>query len=176
MLMSDTWGQRITEYVTVREPRPGGFDRLPPDEFSFAAGPPRDFKVDDVELRLQSPLIRIAQTNSNRDSISVRRVRTEGEVSGTVVWIYLPTRGRYALSILPRPGFQRAGEIRGSSLRFSTVAEEIVVMSGAPIAPGDAAFNLYVQHDPMWKPTYAHANVDAMMVGAADRAEYVMKR
>ena len=44
------------------------------------------------------------------------------------------------------------------------------------VAPGDAPFNLYVLHQPGWKPTYANANLDTIHIGAADRAEYLIER
>jgi hypothetical protein len=93
-----------------------------------------------------------------------------------VVWFYLPNRGRYVLSLLPRSefGFRRAGEVRGSTVRFTIGSETFTLLTADQVAPGQAPFNLYVLHDPTWKPTYAHANVDAFIVDGADRAEYVV--
>ena len=160
LLTGSTWGQTLTDYVTVREPevRRQGFGALEPTppRFSFAPGPPRDFKLDDVELRLDRPSIFAA----GRDGATFLE-----EVTGAVVWVYIPTRGRYLFSLTPRAGFSRAGEVRGSTLRFAIDGETVSIASRDRIAPGDAAFNLHVKREPKWVPTYMHANRDAMSMG-----------
>ena len=160
LLTGSTWGQTLTDYVTVREPevRRQGFGALEPTppRFSFAPGPPRDFKLDDVELRLDRPSIFAA----GRDGATFLE-----EVTGAVVWVYIPTRGRYLFSLTPRAGFSRAGEVRGSTLRFAIDGETVSIASRDRIAPGDAAFNLFVKREPKWVPTYMHANRDAMSMG-----------
>ena len=95
------------------------------------------------------------------------------EATGAVVWLYLPERGRFLLALRPQPklGFQRAGEVRGSVLRFTLGGETVSVVCGSRIAPGQAAFNLYVLHDPTWRPTYANANLSVVNIGSADRAD-----
>jgi hypothetical protein len=97
--------------------------------------------------------------------------------TGSVVWVYVPNRGRFLLSLVPstRFGFRRAGEIRGSSLRFTVGGDTYSVSSSRRIAPGDAAFNLYVLHQPGWRPTYDNADLSMTIVGAADRMEDVVK-
>jgi hypothetical protein len=177
LLTSNAWGQKVTDYVTVREPRAPGFDNSGPREFASATGAPRDFKVDDAVLRFRSPMVRVVTgVPGSTPSMQNRRVQTDGDLSGSVLWIYVPYRGRFIVSLVPRPGFRRAGEVRGNTLRVRLEAEEIQVISDASIAPGDAAFNLYVLHDAGWKPTYPHANVDTIIVGAADATDYPMNK
>jgi hypothetical protein len=171
LLTGDAWGQRVVEYVTVQEPDlPQGFDAIgsPRREFVFAPGAPRDFAVDDVELRLQAPRVSV---NGIIDESSLR---IQADLSGSVVWVYVPGRGRYLLSLVPRPkqAYRKAGDVRGNSLRFVVGRDTIALSAGARIAPGEAAFNLYVLHEPAWRPTYAHANLEAVMFGAIDRVEY----
>jgi hypothetical protein len=161
LLTGSARGQTLTDYVTVREPevRREGFRALEPapPRFAFAPGPPRDFKIDDVELRLNEPGIYAA----GREGVTFREV-----VTGAVVWVYIPTRGRYLLSLTARSGFSRAGDVRGSTLRFTVAGETISIMSRDRIAPGDAAFNLYVRHEPKWVPSYPHANRDVLTIGS----------
>ena len=176
LLSNDNWGQRLTEFMTVHEasPREGFFSRLDTNsrEFSSAVGAPRDFAVGDVVLRLRDPRLSI---NGRFEESSAR---TLGEESGGVVWIYIPTRGRFLFSVIPNPkqGFSRAGEIRGSSLRFTVGGNTYSVNGGAGIAPGIDAYNLYVLHQPEWRPTYPNANLDVVSIGAADRAEYLLAK
>ena len=172
-LLSNTLGQRLTEYVTVQEPpRRDGFQAIdsPTREFSFAAGAPRDFGVSDVALRLQDPRVFI---NGKFEESSGRSM---GEESGGVVWIYIPMRGRFLISVVPNPkrGFNRSGEIRGNSMRFAAGGNTYSVTSGSRIAPGTGAYNLYVLHQPNWRPTYANANVDVVSIGAADSVDYIL--
>jgi len=129
--------------------RPRGFQPsdTAPGELVFAPGTPRDFTVDDATLHLREPRIFI---NGRLDESSARML---GDETGSVVWIYVANRGRFLLSVVPnaRFGFRRAGEIRGSSLRFTVGADTYSVSTAGRIAPGDAAFNLYVLHQPTWR-------------------------
>lgn len=171
LLANEAWGQRLTEYVTVEDPdkREEGFRALtrPSREFSFEAGRPRDFSVTDATLRVQDPRVFI---NGRFEESSSRSV---GGQTGAVVWIYIPNRGRFLLSLVPHAsqGFRRAGEIRGSSLRFSIGADSYSVSSADRIAPGASAYHLYVLHQPDWRPTYPNANLDVMTIGSADRVQ-----
>jgi hypothetical protein len=175
LLSNVAWGQRMTEYVTVEQtrPRPQGFQTLGPTprEFTFAPGTARDFAVTDAGLRLREPRVFV---NGKFDSASGR---TFGEEAGAVVWIYLPQRGRFLLSLVPnaKSGFRRAGEIRGSSVRFTVGKDVFSVNSDGPIASGISAYNVYVLHQPAWKPSYPNANVDIAIIGAADRVEDVVR-
>lgn len=177
LLTNDTWGQRLIEYITVGEaPRQGGFnpDRL--REFSFPAGPPRDFSAADVALTLTAPHVRWSYqaVSGGRRGGVLRNVQTSGEASGGIVWIYVPNAGRFLLSIVPRGQFQRAGTVRGTSLSFAADGNTYIVNSATRIAPGDGAFNLYVLRQPAWKPSYEHADLDTVHIGAADKAEYLL--
>jgi hypothetical protein len=172
LLTSSSWGQRLSEYVSVRLPQQPGFDTRRP-AFSFAPGEARDFRVEDVELRLARPTIRIVRQLSETRSVTGERINTtassqqrrlEADVWAPVVWIYVPGQGRYLLSLVPRPNFQRAGEVRGSTLRFTVGAANVSVTADR-IAPGDAAFNLYVLHEPKWVPDYPNANRDVFQIG-----------
>ena len=59
-------------------------------------------------------------------------------------------------------------------VRFTLGGDTFTLLTADQVAPGQAPFNLYVLHDPTWKPTYSNANVDAFIVDGADRAEYVV--
>lgn len=174
LLTGTTSPQRLIDYVTVQEPsrRFNGFQPVTPREFSTALGAPRDFKASDVELRLQSPRVSI---NGRSEESSLRVTEEAAEAQGPVVWFYLPGRGRFALSLAPHPGFKRAGEVRGTSLRFVVGKDTFTATSASRIAPGQAAFNLYVRHDPAWRPTYLHADTSAFILDAVDQAEALTK-
>ena len=169
LLTNDTWGQKLIEYVTVQEAPRTGFNAERPREFSFAPGAPRDVRATDVQMTLTEPRVRWT-----RDGKALSR--TMGDAAGTIVWVYAPNAGRFLLSLLPHDQFVRAGSIRGTSLTFTAGGNTYTVTSASRIVPVDAALNLYVLHQPAWKPTYAHADLDTAHIGAADRAEDLVGR
>ena len=176
MLTNDTWGQRLTEYVTVGEAPRQGFNPGRAREFSFGTGSPRDFSTADVILTLTEPRVSWTyRTTTGGKSVSAyRNVQTRAEASGGIVWVYVPNAGRFLLSLIPRGRFVRAGTLRGTSLSFTVDGNVYSLSSATRIAPGDGAFNVYVQHQPGWKPTYQHADVATVHLGAADEPEYLI--
>ena len=174
LFRNPTTGQSVVDYVTIQEPsrKFSGFNPTPERKFTYAAGTSRDFKTDDVQLTIQSPRLIV---NGKLDESSTRRF---DEVSGAIVWLYVAKHGRYLLSLVPHPelGFRRAGEVRGSSLSFVMGTETFNLNAGDRIAPGQGPFNLYVLHDPDWKPTYPDADLSAFNMGAADSAEFLLRK
>jgi hypothetical protein len=172
LLTNSGWGQRLTDYVTVRDSAARTFDS-PSREAAVAPGAPRDFTVEDVELRLSRPTVTVRTKTASGGS--GRQGEVVGDFTGSVLWLYVPYRGRYLLSLQPRAdlGFRKAGDIRGSTMRFTDGATTYNLGSAARIAPGQSAFNLYVLLQKDWKPTYPHANLDTFHVGAVDRIEQI---
>jgi hypothetical protein len=82
------------------------------------------------------------------------------------------------LSLVPRPelGFRKAGEVRGSSLSFVIGKDTFTLSTGGRIAPGQAAYSLYVLHDPDFRLTYPNADNSAFVMGAADRPEVLIRK
>lgn len=111
-------------------------------------GAARDFSAADAEMRLTQPR---ATLNGTPQSTAAR----VSSVTGSLVWFYLPGRGRYILSLVPRPGldFQRAGEVRGGAITLTLSGDMITLESPVEIATGHAPYNLYVLRDPEWEPT-----------------------
>lgn len=173
LLVNKTTGQKIVDYVTIQEPdrRFDGFQWIPPRDFTYAGGSPRDFRLNDVELRLVSPRLTI---NGELDESSLL---TNDTAAGAFVWFYAGGRGRFILSLLPNAelGFRKAGEVRGSSLRFTEGKDTFTLNAASPIAPGRAPFNLFVLHDPTWRPNYPHANLSVFVMDGADRADLLVK-
>lgn len=160
LLTNPATGQQIVDYVSVQNPQPfRGFEVVAPREFSFAAGAPRDFGIEDAELRISAPRLSID------GRLQESTLNLTGSAAGTIVWIYVPGRGRFFLSLAPHAelGFSRAGEVRGSALTFTAGGETFALVSGGRIA-GSAPFNLYVRHEPEWVPTYQHADRSAFIM------------
>jgi len=170
LLTNSATKQNIVDYLSVQEPlrKTSPFQR-PPEErdFTYATGIPRDLTPNDVELRIRAPRLSI---NGQLDLTSTTHFE---EVSGTFVWIYTRKHGRFVFSLAPHNGFSKSGEVRGSTLTFKDGADTYSLSAGAPIAPGQAAFNLYVLHEPDWKPTYPFADLSAFNMGAEFRIETI---
>ncbi len=134
-----------------------------------APGVARDISVDDVELRIIAPQVSL---NGNH----LYPATYEDGVSGPAVWFYLPDHGRYLLSLVAHPqlGFVKSGEVRGSTLTFSIDGETLSLSSGVDIAPGFAPYNLYVLHEPAWRPR-EDALGGTFLMGSSERAEEVVQ-
>jgi hypothetical protein len=175
LMMNPGTGQKIVDYVVLQSPSQSwSFDQFNQPlkrDFVYAPGTPRDFSIEDASLRLAEPRVSI------NGAIEETTARAVGEVSGPAVWFSLRNRGRYILSLVPRPdlGFNKAGEVRGTSLTF-TLGDTFTVNSAKTIAPGEGPFNLYVRYDAGWsRPSYPNADLSAFVMGA-DRAEALVRK
>jgi hypothetical protein len=54
----------------------------------------------------------------------------------------------------PAPPFQKAGEIRGSTMTFQLGRDTYEINCEGRIAPGSGAYTLYVSHDPSFQPPH----------------------
>jgi len=115
-----------------------------------AAGDAHAYSAEDAELRLTQ--VRVTVNGELHEA----QMRTAA-ASGPLVWFHVPKRGRYVLSLAPRPelGFVQAGEVRGGSITFTVGNDKFLLESYIPFAPGSAPYFLYVLHDPEWAPTAA---------------------
>ena len=129
------------------------------------SGPARDFSMDDAELSITQARVSVNGTSQSLAGSS--RL-----ASGTLVWFYLPKRGRYILSLVPRPdlGFLKAGELRGGVVTFTDGEDRIVLESPVRIGPGDAPYILYVLHDQAWQPT-AQGQGNNLLLGSVSPRE-----
>ena len=133
--------------------------------------PLRDLSLADVQLRLDD--FRISVNGTVVDAST----RVGGSISGAALWFYLPERGRFVMSLLPNPklGFQRAGEVTNALLSFTEGSDRYDIQSTCRIVPAGGRFNLYVLHDPEWRPMGNESN-SPIIVGAADRAEWLIAK
>lgn len=175
LLTNQQTSQKIVDYVVIQGTSQGWsfsqFDLPIRREFAYTPGTPRDFSVEDVSLRLVEPRVNISGTVEATTG-------SPGEISGSAVWFYIPDRGRYILSLTPHPelGFRRVGEVRGTSLSFTSGGDRFTLNSAKPIAPGDAPFNLYVLQEQDWRPPNPNADASGFLMGAAARAEMLIRR
>jgi hypothetical protein len=109
--------------------------------------PARQFSGDHAEMRIWHPSFRVSGVVTSNSGLSAYAV------DGPFPWFYVPGRGRYILSLLPRPGFVKAGEVRGATMNIVLDHATIEVWSSITVAPGNSPYFLYTLHDADWEPT-----------------------
>ena len=132
-------GQKLVEYVL--------FGRNHRRE--TVPWPARDFTVHDAELRLRAPRLVVNGT------LAEATTSVDATISGAFVKLYWAPKGQFTFSLVPHPelGFRKLGEVRGSTAAFESGGDSYELNCDGKIAPGYAAFNLYVLHDPDYSPS-----------------------
>lgn len=149
LLVNQTTGVKIVDVVRVT------FDRAN----LWAVNPrllARDFTLDAVELVMK------AYTLFINDEV-VAMGKTKEGVNGALLWFYVPDRGRFIFSLVPREGyaFQKVGIIEDNKIEFTVGGNHYQWLSSASILPGDGAWNLWVLHDPKYTPFFGPEPVPA---------------
>jgi hypothetical protein len=155
LMVNPTTGEKIVEYITVGSPTGSG-------------GAARDFQMNDVQMMLASP-----QLHLNGKSMEWNHGDSHGVASGSVVWVYVPDRGRFLISFAPHAelGFRQAGEARGAQIKFAWNGETYELRGTERIMPADGAWNVYVYQDRGYQPAYPPA-----LYGASDKPESLLHR
>jgi hypothetical protein len=159
LLVNQSAGEKIVEYISV-----SGVSKT---KSATPTNQPRDAQVSDIQMSLMSPRLHV-----NGKSAEWNRGDTHGVASGSVLWIYVADRGRFLVSLAPHPGFRQAGEVRGSSLKFSWNGDNYELETAGKIAPADAALNLYILQDTGYVPE----GYPPTLYGGADKPEQLLKR
>ena len=149
-------GQKLVEYVL--------FGRNHRKE--TVPGPARDFTVHDAEIRLRAPRLVVNGT------LAEATASVNATISGAFVKLYWAPKGQFIFSLVPHPelGFRKLGEVRGSTAEFESGGDSYEVNCDGKIAPGSAAFNLYVLHDSDYSPPSPPPyEVPEFFMGASDK-------
>jgi len=122
--------------------------------------PSKDFYAEDAEMELTAPSLML-------DGNMVELPQAGGK--GNIVWVYVPGRGRYLLSLSPHSdlGFRLAGQVGGASLWLHLADEEFEMETAERIAPGSALYNLYALRQPDWQPLAGSAPATALIGSGA---------
>lgn len=136
---------------------------------------PQDFTLDAVKLRLTSPKLLINGTIS-----PLRGSEWNGIIEGSIVYFYIPQKGRFILSLSPREGFnfQKAAVIESNKITFQSDNERYELISAAPIISNGGNWSLWILNDADYKPnsTFSSASADFIQYGASSQVEYLMMR
>ncbi len=137
LMINPSTGQKIVEYVTVSSPPKG----------STAPASARDLQIGDIQMSLNSPRLHV-----NGKHWDWNGGDAHGEANGSVLWIYVPDRGRFLFSFAPHVGYRKAGEVHGNRIKFTWNGEAYELETQVKILPGEGAWNLYVTQDAGYRP------------------------
>jgi hypothetical protein len=174
LLTNAATGQKVVDYIQVEEldaaTAAAAAEHVRRLGTHTASGMARDFSIEDAELRMVEPRLSVNGKASESANFG-------SGFSGSAAWFYLPDRGRYIFSLVPHSqlGFQKAGEVNGTSLMFTVGSVTFALDCSQRIAPGSEPYNLYVFHDPTWRPRTGETNAP-FLFGSADRAELLVRR
>ncbi|MDT7603686.1 MAG: hypothetical protein QOF61_1683, partial [Acidobacteriota bacterium] len=108
---------------------------------------PRDFTLDSVEIALRDQRLTM-----NGEPLAV--VRAAREVSGALVWFYVPGRGRFILSLVPRAGydFRKIALIEDNHVSFDFRGDHFEWVSSAPVVGNGGDWYAWVLADASYTP------------------------
>jgi hypothetical protein len=153
VMFNPATGQKIVDYLVVECNAGNG-----------ASSRSRDFSVADAGLRIVAPRLTVDGKSiemgrgAGSDVVAYRDFALGivgiGEFEGFPgnPWVYLAGHGRFVFSLTPREGYQKVGEVRGSSLSFSIGGNKYVLTCRDKIASGSNTYNVYILHDPAYSP------------------------
>lgn len=128
-------GAKIVDVVTI------SFDDPRLQVAPESARPPRDFTLEDVQMRVTGYRLVVGGEQVSRS--------TSG-CAGSLVWFSVTGRGRFIFSLVPRPGyeFRRVGSVSHNKITFAWGGEQFEWVSSLPVVAGGGNWNLWVLHDP----------------------------
>jgi hypothetical protein len=137
---------RIVDVVSVT------FDRATLRE-SYLESAPKDFTLDAVALAVKNYSLTI---NGNL----VSKSKSSIGCTGALLWFYVPERGRFIFSLVPREGydFAKVAVLDGNRIEFTVNGERYEWLSSASILPNGGTWNLWVLHDAAYTPLFGSAD------------------
>jgi hypothetical protein len=146
LLVNRESGVKIVDVVKVT------FDRSILRE-KYLEVAPKDFTLDAVSLAVKSYELMI-------DGLLVGKSKSKIGCEGSLLWIYIPDRGRFIISLVPREGyaFQKLGLLDDNRIEFEVNGEFYEWTSGDSILSTGGVWNLWVLHDPDYTPWFGGAS------------------
>ena len=142
LLVNNESGVRIVDVVSVT------FNRSTLRENNFESAP-KDFTLDAVSLAVKNYSLTI---NGNL----VGKSKSSIGATGALLWFYVPERGRFIFSLVPREGydFAKVAVLDGNRIEFTVDGERYEWLSSESILPNGGTWNLWVLHDTNYTPLF----------------------
>lgn len=143
LLINQSAGVKIIDVVKVTFDR----SRLGVDR---PAAHPRDFTLDVVALEMKDYSLMV---NDKLTAMGKSKIGC----SGALLWVYIPNRGRFIFSLVPREGysFQKSGTVAGNKIEFTIDGDHYEWLSSSAILREEGSWNLWVLHDKQYSPLLA---------------------
>ena len=147
LLVNNESGVKIVDVVSVT------FDRSILRE-SNPDSAPKDFTLDAVALSVKNYSLTL---NGNLIGKSKSSIGCEG----ALLWFYVPERGRFIFSLVPRAGynFAKIAVLEENRIEFTVDGERYEWLSSESILPNGGTWNLWVLHDVGYTPLFGGPNV-----------------
>lgn len=142
LLVNNESGVKIVDVVSVT------FDRSTLGE-SHPESAPKDFTLDAVELGVKNYSLLINGTLVNKSKSTIG-------FTGALLWFYVPDRGRFIFSLVPREGYEFAkiAILDDNRIEFTMNNERYLWLSSESILPNGGTWNLWVLHDTNYTPLF----------------------
>jgi hypothetical protein len=141
LLVNTQTGVRLVDVVKV------AFDRA-----RLWQSAPRDFTLDSVEIALSDQRLLV----NGEVAPAAREPRP---VSGALVWFYVPGRGRFVLSLVPREGydFRKTAIIEDNRVSFDHEGDHYELVSSTPVVGTGGEWFAWVLFDQGYTPEVSSA-------------------
>jgi hypothetical protein len=142
LLVNAESGVKIVDVVSVT------FDRSTLRENHLESAP-KDFTLDAVALGVKNYSLLI---NGNL----VSKSKSSIGCTGALLWLYVPERGRFIFSLVPREGydFAKIAVLDENKIEFTVNGERYDWVSSDSILPSGGTWNLWVLHDTSYMPLF----------------------
>ena len=143
LLVNQESGVKIVDVVKVT------FDRSTLRENNLHSVP-RDFTLDAIALAVKNYQLSI-------DGTVVGKSKSTIGCTGALLWFYVPERGRFIFSLVPREGyeFEKIGVLADNKIEFTANGERYEWVSSTSILANGGTWNLWVLHDPTYTPLFS---------------------
>ena len=143
LLVNHESGAKIVDVVSVT------FDRTRLRESPLESAP-KDFTLDAVALGVKkySLLLNGNEVSKSKSSIGC---------TGALLWLYIPERGRFIFSLVPREGydFEKVAVLDENKIAFTIYDEHYEWVSSDSILPSGGTWNLWVLRDTNYNPLFS---------------------
>ena len=142
LLVNEESGVKIIDVVSVT------FDRSRLRD-TYLDSAPKDFTLDAVALAIKNYSLSINGSLVGKSKSSIG-------ASGALLWFYVPDRGRFIFSLVPREGyeFEKIAVLDENKIEFTANGERYEWVSAAPILPNGGLWHLWVLHDTNYTPLF----------------------
>jgi hypothetical protein len=142
LLVNKESGVKIIDVVSVT------FDRSRFRD-SFIDSAPKDFTLDAIALTVKNYSLSI-------NGSLIGKSKSIIGASGALLWFYVPDRGRFIFSLVPREGYQfeKIAVLEENKIEFTANGERYEWLSAAPILPNGGSWHLWVLHDTNYTPLF----------------------